>query len=80
MTDFSEFDKMKFSQLLNGYGDWFHAYLARLIQKADNSNKELLRKVYPKEVTFYEWFREIGQWYDNKPSKYRELMEQAGVD
>lgn len=32
------------------YGDWFSAYLLRLIFKADPANREKLRQVYPEHV------------------------------
>ena len=81
MTDFSEFDKMKFGYLLhNQKADWFHAHLARLIQKADSNNIKLLEKAYPNEVRFYNWYTTIGQWIDNDEIEYKTKMKEAGVD
>jgi hypothetical protein len=50
----SEFDKKNVSHILSGHGDWFSARLLRLIMKADLTNREKLRQVYPEHVEAYE--------------------------
>lgn len=43
--------------IVAGYGDWFSAELVRLIAKADENNREILRGAYPEHVEAYEsWY------------------------
>jgi hypothetical protein len=43
--------------IMAGYGDWFSAELLRLIAKADLTNRDKLRQVFPEHVEAYEkWF------------------------
>lgn len=50
----SDFDREHIGDIVAGNGDWFTAELLRLIAKADNNNRELLRKAFPEEVAAYE--------------------------
>lgn len=54
----SPYDKARMADILAGEGDWFTAYLLRLIAKADSANREKIRLGFPKEVDAYErWSR-----------------------
>lgn len=55
----SDFDRKHLQEILSGeVGSWFSADLMRLIAKADDGNKELLRQVFPDHVKAYEeWYR-----------------------
>ncbi len=54
----SDYDRANFGAIVAGHGDWFTAQLIRLIAKADQSKRELLRKGFPDEVEAYEdWLR-----------------------
>jgi len=57
---FSDFDLENFEDLLLGSGDWFHAYLARLIAKADAMNRERIRLGFPDEVAAFERWQRTG--------------------
>lgn len=51
----SAYDIAHMTNIIAGdFGDWFSAHLMRLIAKADSSNREQLRKVYPEHVKAYE--------------------------
>ena len=56
----SKHDRELIHEIVCGYGDWFSADLVRLINKADKSNTEILRSVYPEHVEAYE------DWYNNR--------------
>lgn len=53
----SDYDKANLDKILGGHGDWFSAALMRLIMKADNENRRLLRVVYPDHVKAFEEYR-----------------------
>lgn len=53
----SKYDRKNFEAILFGEGDWFTAQLIRLVAKADLSNRDLLRKGFPAEVSAEEWQR-----------------------
>lgn len=53
----SEYDKQNIGRILDGEGTWFTANLLRLIAKADENNRERLRKSFPEEVAAIEKFR-----------------------
>ena len=60
---FSDFDLEHFEDLLYGKGTWFHAWLARLIAKADSANLERLRLGFHEEVAAYErWLGSGNAW------------------
>ncbi len=48
--EMSDYDKANIREILAGHGDWYGAYLIRLIAKADNNNLRKLVRVYPDEV------------------------------
>jgi len=53
----SEHDKAHMDDIMAGYGDWFSAELLRLIAKADLTNRDKLRQVFPEHLEAYEkWF------------------------
>jgi len=53
----SEHDKAHIEEIMKGHGTWFSAELLRLIAKADLTNRDKLRQVYPEHVEAYEeWF------------------------
>ena len=53
----SEHDKAHIEEILRGHGTWFSAELLRLIAKADLTNRDKLRQVFPEHVEAYEkWF------------------------
>ena len=54
----SEWDKANIQEILLGNGDWFTAQLIRLIGKADEKNREKLRKGFPEVVQAVEDFYE----------------------
>lgn len=56
----SNYDLAHLEDLIAGEGDWFSAKLVRLIKKADRSNRDLLRKGFPKEVMAVELW-EMGR-------------------
>ena len=67
----SKYDIDNVDSILNGRGDWFSAQLLRLISKADQLNKERIRKGFPDHVALYEsWYYKdaehpkpiAGQW------------------
>jgi hypothetical protein len=48
---FTSYDKNHIEEIIyEHHGDWFNARLLRLIYKADGSNREKLRLVYPEQV------------------------------
>lgn len=59
----SEHDRTHVQEILVGSGTWFNAQLLRLINKADEDNIELLRKVFPDVVEAYEdWYYSRGPY------------------
>jgi len=54
MEGMSEFDKENIQHILKGQGNWFGAYLLRLIAKADRKNRAKLKQVFPEHVQAYE--------------------------
>ena len=53
----SEHDKAHMDDIMAGRGTWFSAELLRLIAKADLTNRDKLRQVFPEHVEAYEkWF------------------------
>jgi len=58
----SEYDLENVEEVLrNPRADWFGAMLLRLIAKADNYNKEKIRKGFPEYVEAYErWYYRGG--------------------
>ena len=57
----SAYDKQNVEKIVHGHGDWFSAWLIRLIAlKADDDNTELLRTVYPDHVAAVEAWRSGG--------------------
>ena len=57
----SKHDRELIPEIVRGQGDWFSAYLIRLINKADTNNKEILRSVYPEHVEAYDdWYFSRG--------------------
>jgi hypothetical protein len=66
----SDYDKANIDAIMNGQGDWYGAQLLRLLSKADEFNRELIRKGYPEEVEAWErWY--YGDSYDS----YRETRD-----
>ena len=64
--ELSDHDVTHVGRIMGGYGDWFSAQLLRLVAKADNGNREKLRKGFPETVALYEaWYR--GRNYE-RPS------------
>lgn len=57
----SEFDREHMTDIIAGDGDWFTAHLLRLIHKADDENRALLRIVFPKEVEAHEHWNLTGR-------------------
>ena len=53
----SSYDRANVGYILAGEGTWFGAHLLRLISKADNNNRELLRKGFPEQVEAVEKYR-----------------------
>ena len=54
----SDYDKENIERILCGEGDWFGAYLLRLIRKADIRNRTLLKLSFPEQVAaIEEWER-----------------------
>jgi len=59
MSEVSEFDKANIGKIIQGHGDWFSAYLFRLIAKADPGRRERIRLGFPEHVEVFErWERE----------------------
>jgi hypothetical protein len=53
----SNYDIEHVESILRGDGDWFSAQLLRLIAKADDFNKERIRKGFPNHVALWEaWY------------------------
>jgi hypothetical protein len=53
----SKYDIDNVENILRGDGDWFSAQLLRLIAKADEINRERIRKGFPNHVALYEaWY------------------------
>ena len=48
--EMSDYDRQSIGIIIAGHGDWYGAYLIRLIAKADRNNLRLLARVYPEEV------------------------------
>lgn len=48
------YDHEHMGDILAGHGNWFSAYLLRLIAKADVHNRERLRLAFPDHVQAYE--------------------------
>ena len=48
--EMSDYDRQSIPAIIAGHGDWYGAYLIRLIAKADRNNLRLLARVYPEEV------------------------------
>lgn len=46
----SNYDKQNIGAIISGEGDWFGAFLIRLIAKADGSNRRKLAREFPEEV------------------------------
>lgn len=49
------------ADILAGNGDWFTAYLLRLIKKADRQNREKLNRIFPAEVAAVEEWEMNGK-------------------
>lgn len=56
----SEYDRQNFHHVMVAE-TWFTAHLLRLIAKADNENRERIRKGFPEEVAAYEWWHGHGE-------------------
>jgi len=56
----SDYDKANMQAILSGEGDWFTAHLLRLIAKADESNRDRLRLVFPYVVAAFEAWQKGG--------------------
>lgn len=48
--ELSKYDAESIDVIISGHGDWFSAYLIRLICKADINNLRLLHSIYPDHV------------------------------
>lgn len=72
----SDFDRANVGRLIGGHGDWFSAYLIRLVKRADFENRQRLRAAYPEHVMAVEaWELERS---DHDFSR-RELAEDQGA-
>ena len=57
----SDHDRHHIYEILRGDGDWFGAQLIRLIGKADEENREAIRRGFPDFVEAFEmWDRKTG--------------------
>jgi hypothetical protein len=57
----SDHDRHHVYEILCGHGNWFGAQLIRLIERADEKNREAIRKGFPDYVEAFEmWDHKTG--------------------
>lgn len=57
----SDYDRAHVEEIIAGHGDWFTAYLLRLMHKADSQNFAKLAMAFPEEAAVYIMWQKRGE-------------------